>query len=462
LPVTEHDPLAIQVRGLSKAYRLYRRPSDVLKELVFAGRRSYGEDFWALKDVSFEVARGEVVGVVGPNGAGKSTLLRILAGTLDRTSGDVRITGRISAILELGTGFNPHYTGRENVYMGGMVLGMSRAEVDRRLDWIIDFSELAAVIDQPFRTYSSGMQARLTFATAVSVDPDVFIVDEALAAGDAYFVSKCMARMREICRSGSTVVFVSHSSHAVAQLCDRAIWIDGGAIRMVDTALEVVRAYDYSVHAAINQNQGAVEAVPLTTLDPGLPAAGDAAPSGPSRRTVFRRGPVEIDRVEFLDERGAPQSVFRFWTTMSVRVWYRCNGPVPDETLGLAIGFHREHDLVPVSQFSTSRVTRDAELAEYDAVPFRRRPAAAGYIEARIAPVQFADGTYLVSVGLLPNKPDSTEFYEFHYFLYRIAIVRDGYSLSGLAFYPMVSWTHQPLAEPAAGSMAAMRHDGHH
>ncbi len=243
--------------GLGKAYRRYQKPVDSLKEFLF--RRDYHEKFWALNGVSFVCEQGQVIGVIGDNGAGKSTLLKILAGTLQQTTGSLKINGRVSAILELGSGFHPSYTGLENIRLGCAMLGLEKTEIERRIPEIIEFSELGDFVKQPVKTYSSGMFVRLAFSVVTSVDPEVLVVDEALSVGDQHFQKKSMDRMMAFKDQGKVLLFCSHNLYQVKELCQQAIWLDKGTVRMQGNSSDVVDAYNDHVRA---QNSVTVQTQP--------------------------------------------------------------------------------------------------------------------------------------------------------------------------------------------------------
>lgn len=254
--------VAIRAEGLSKVYRLYDRPVDRLKQMLARGRRRYGREFHALQDVSFDLRRGEVLGLVGRNGAGKSTLLQMICGTLTPSAGRVTVAGRVAALLELGAGFNPDFTGRENVFLNAAILGLSREEIDARYEDIVAFSGIGEFIHQPVKVYSSGMYVRLAFSIAISVDPDILIIDEALSVGDGEFARKSFDRIMQLKERGATILFCSHSLFQIESLCSTAIWLHGGRIAASGDPKRIVTAYqaflDEEESVAAGRDQNAV------------------------------------------------------------------------------------------------------------------------------------------------------------------------------------------------------------
>ena len=260
--------VAIRAQGLGKTYRMYSRPLDRLRQALARKGRSYGRDFVALGDISFDLMRGEVLGIVGNNGAGKSTLLQLICGTLQATGGTLQVNGRIAALLELGAGFNPEFTGRENIFLNAAVLGLSTDEIKSRFDSIVEFSGIGDFIEQPVKTYSSGMYVRLAFAIATSVEPDILVIDEALSVGDGAFSRKSFDRIMSLRESGVTILFCSHSLYQIEAICDKVIWLERGHMLMNDTPPKVTAAY----RAKMSEDSGS-----LSSAAPSLPVVPDVA-----------------------------------------------------------------------------------------------------------------------------------------------------------------------------------------
>lgn len=240
---------AIKVNKLSKCYQLYNQPSDRLKQFLWRGKRQYFSELWALRDIDLSVKRGEVVGIIGQNGSGKSTLLQLVCGTLSPTYGDLSISGRIAALLELGAGFNPEFTGRENIFMNAAIMGLTQDEIHERIDEIIDFSGISEQIDQPVKTYSSGMYVRLAFSVAINVDPDILVIDEALSVGDGVFSRKSFERIMALKKTGKTILFCSHALYQVEAICNKVLWLDKGRTVEFGDPARVIASYNHYINS---------------------------------------------------------------------------------------------------------------------------------------------------------------------------------------------------------------------
>ena len=383
--------IVIKAENLSKAYKIYEKDIDRVKEALNPFHKRYSKDFFALKDISFEIERGENVGLIGRNGAGKSTLLKIITGVLTPSSGTLEVKGKIASLLELGAGFNPEMTGVENVYMNGLLMGHTREEMDNKVDDIISFADIGEFINQPVKTYSSGMFARLAFAVNAFVEPDILIVDEALSVGDAFFQSKCMDKMRKMIEGGVTVLFVSHDTFAVKNLCQRAFLIDGGKLIMDATANEVVEAYRDSIiklrHELTGGQSTAVADIVQEMKNSSkksadgkinLPATAESIKLNQelfAKNAAYQRvqnGAASFENVQLLNLDGEPVFEVIFGQEVVLRMVIKFNEDVP----ALGIGYHIRNlngvDLVyNDSRFSDVKAIFDAKKDEIYIVDWR-------------------------------------------------------------------------------------------
>lgn len=295
--------ITISLTNISKCFKRYAHPVDRLKELLLPGK-SRADNFWALQEINLEVDRGETLGIIGQNGSGKSTLLQIIAGTLTPTTGEVGVNGRVSALLELGSGFNPEFTGEQNIFFNGRILGLSREQIEEKFDSIAAFADIGKFIKQPVKTYSSGMVVRLAFAVAVSVTPEILIVDEALAVGDIYFQQKCFERIRELKELGTTLLFVSHESGSVCRLCNRAILLESGKLVFDAKPKQVVDLYEAKLLKKKNIRPESIEVkMVLDSLDVSKRAKTEKQSSNNEVNNIeIESSEVAIKFVKLLDE----------------------------------------------------------------------------------------------------------------------------------------------------------------
>jgi len=364
---------------VSKKFILHHERSRSFQELavsLFRRRNGSREEFWALQDVSFTVEQGETVGLIGPNGAGKSTVLKLISHIIDPTSGRIQVNGRVGALLELGAGFHPDLTGRENIYMNGSILGLSRSQIRRKLDEIVAFAELERFIDVPVKHYSSGMYLRLGFSVAIHVNPEILLIDEVLAVGDQSFQAKCLRRVHDLKSQGITILLVSHILEVVANLCPRVLWLEDGQIQLDGSIQEVLDAYREGVAARSQPSGGRRVAHPADV--PGI---------------RWGSGEAEVTSVEFLDSDGRPRYVFVTGERLVVRMHHYARQHISHPQTGVAI--YRADTGVHLS--GPNNV-----FSGYD-IPYIQGE---GYVDYIVPALPFLPGDYLVSATIYDYSGD--------------------------------------------------------
>lgn len=463
------DEYSIQVRALSKRYEIYAQPSDRLRQMVLPRlrramqlpERAYFEEFWALRDVDFEVRRGETVGIVGRNGSGKSTLLQMICGTLSPTRGEVRVHGRIAALLELGAGFNPEFTGRENVRLSGLLYGLSEQELRERFDAILEFAEIGHFIDQPVKTYSSGMYVRLAFAIAINVSPDILVIDEALSVGDESFQRKCFARIEAIRESGATVLFVSHSAGTVVELCNRALLLDSGELLLQGTPKHVISRYHKLLYAPAEMAASLRESI---REEPDAHESPAPLISGRVRHHDHAEG-VEVDALAeeaYFDEGLLPKSTLSYEKRGAT-----IEAPVVSTTSGRRVNVLRGNGEY-VYSFRVSMQRRAAGVRFGMAIKTVSGLALGGCTTAptpggglQVAPdesyvVRFrfrallAPGVYFLNAGVTAAEPEGDVFLDRIVDAVMIRIMPDSQRLAT----EFVDFDMQPEVEPSGGTIA--------
>jgi lipopolysaccharide transport system ATP-binding protein len=353
---------AVHIRGVSKSYPVYSRPADRLKEMLTFNSRSYHQDFWALRDVSLEIAKGSTFGLVGENGSGKSTLLQLIAGILKPTTGSVEVEGRVSALLELGSGFNGEFSGRENVFLNGAILGLSNKEIERLYPAIESFAEIGEFIGQPVKTYSSGMMVRLAFAVAINLDPDILLVDEALAVGDIYFRQRCMRKIHELHRRGVTIIFVSHSAVDIKSLAEQVVWLEHGRMMDAGDPERVVTKY-LAAMVSKDDSYRKKQSGSSTAMDQRSTAAiiaPEVVEQIPNIDFRYGNRAAEVIGIAVLNERGEELALLPQASTVTVRISLRANSEVAMPIVGFLIRNHLGIELA-----GTNTALEDVELPAF-------------------------------------------------------------------------------------------------
>ncbi len=396
---SEADAL-LSARGVGKMYRIYSRPVDRLKQTLFAGTRNFYREFWALRGVDLDLGRGESVGIIGRNGSGKSTLLQILAGVLQPTTGRVRVSGRVGALLELGSGFNPEFTGRENVLLQGALLGFSRRQVLDRIDAIADFADIGDFFDQPVKTYSSGMFVRLAFAVHAQMEPDLLIVDEALAVGDEKFQRKCFARLEQLQCRGASILLVTHSTAFIEKYCERAMLLHAGEVHAAGPSKDVINHYHALLYADEeaylryrNQQARAAAAPSLPAPEGGVPAAAEVGE--PAALTTDR---ARIEDVWIHDASGCSRELFTAGDAVEIGMVLRINDHVPRVQAGLRVRTVEGVEVFGTSSAYLDRCIAPARPGECYRITFRTR-------------LNLCTGTYFISLAAAEALIDGSMVY---------------------------------------------------